>query len=56
MTAAEYYWFGGGGKGTQRKEKASMSSMPETVESKTSERHREGVISTSKLPKSILTP
>lgn len=36
VTAAEYYWFGGGWKGTQTKEKASMSSMPEIVESKTS--------------------
>ena len=34
LIAAKYYQLGGGGKGTETKEKALKSSMPETVESK----------------------
>ena len=34
LIAAKCYWLGGGGKGTQTKEKALKSSMPEMVESK----------------------
>lgn len=41
MIAAKCYWLDGGGKGTQMKEKAITSGMPESVESKTSGKHRE---------------